>query len=239
MNKIKLFIGVVLVLLVGALLGSLGTGIYLKHRMIRFEPGGSPPHMRKAFIVKRLSGELDLTEAQRIEIEKIVGQSEAKILAVRRQYLPEIKKIVDQSFVLMKDKLDANQQEKLKELHDRLKKRHAKAFIHSIPTDKPPGRILYKMKERLKLTNKQEARLRPIIESMVEERRKIVEKYREHDQPAFFSLKHEMDELQESMEKRLAEVFTEKQMEEYRKIQDEERFEMHREKEKRRFGPFD
>ena len=239
MNKMKLFIGVVLVLLVGALLGSLGTGIYLKHRMSRFEPGRPPPHMRKDFIVKRLSRELDLTEAQRIEIEKIVEQSEAKIFSVRRQYLPEIKKIVDQSFVLMKDKLNANQQEKLQEIHERLKNRHAIALIHSIPTEKTAEQILHQMKERLNLTDQQEAKLYPIIETSVEERRNIVGKYRGQNQPAILSLKREMYELQESLEKRLAEILTDKQMEKYRKLQAEERFEMCRETQRRKSGPFD
>ena len=239
MNKTKLSIGVFLVFLVGVFAGSLGMGMYLKHQIKKFEPGGPPPLVRHGFIMKRLSRDLDLTETQRVEIEKIVEESETKIFAIRRQYLPEIKKIADQSFALMKDKLDAEQQEKLEELHERLKNRHARAFIHSIPTEKTAEQILYKMKKPLNLTNEQEAKLRPIIETSVEERRKIVEKYKEQDRPAFFSLKRDMYELQESIEKRLGEILEEKQMEEYRKIREEKCFEMRREKGKPRFGPFD
>jgi hypothetical protein len=240
MNKTKLSIGVVLVFLAGVFAGSLGMGIYLKHQLKGFEPGGHPPppHERHDFIMKRLSNELDLTEAQRIEIEKIVEDSEAKIFAIRRQYLPEIKKIVDQSFSLMKDKLDPKQQEKLKELHERLKNRHARALIHSIPINKTPEQILFKIKEQLELTYEQETKLRPIIETMVEERRKIVDKYRKQDHPAFFSLEREMHALQESIEKRFAEILTEKQMEKYRRIQEKERFEKFRQRKKGKVGPF-
>jgi hypothetical protein len=95
MNKTKLSIGVFLVFLVGVLAGSLGMGMYLKHQMKRFEPGGHPPPVRHGFIMKRLSRELDLTDAQRVEIEKIVKDSEAKFFAIRKKFMPEIEEIAE------------------------------------------------------------------------------------------------------------------------------------------------
>ena len=105
MNKLKLAVGVTLVFLVGALAGSLGTGVYLKHRMEKFTVGrpGRPP--RTAFLMRRLSRELDLTDAQRAEVKEIVEEYQEKIFAVRRKFLPKIKEITDQSFALIRDKL--------------------------------------------------------------------------------------------------------------------------------------
>ena len=118
MNKTKLSIGVFLVFLVGVFAGSLGMGMYLKHQMKRFEPGGHPPPVRHGFIMKRLSRELDLTETQRVEIDKIVKDSEAKFSAIRNQFMPEIEEIADQSFAAIKEKLNADQQTKLEGIEE-------------------------------------------------------------------------------------------------------------------------
>lgn len=50
--------------------------------MKRFEPGVPPPPVRHGFIMKRLSRELDLTEIQRVEIEKIVRFSEKSVSSI-------------------------------------------------------------------------------------------------------------------------------------------------------------
>ncbi|NWF55062.1 MAG: hypothetical protein HXY45_09740 [Syntrophaceae bacterium] len=73
-----------------------------------------------AFIVKRLTQDLDLTKAQQAEIRKIVEESEEKITAIRKQYWPEIKGIIDRSFALMREKLSPEQQKKLDMLHEKL-----------------------------------------------------------------------------------------------------------------------
>jgi hypothetical protein len=239
MNRFKLLAGVILVFLVGTLAGSLGAGVYFKHRMERFAAGGPPRHLRKVLLMKRLSNELDLTKEQRIEIEKIIKESANKIFAVRRKYLPDIKEITDQSFALMKEKLNADQKERLEELHEKLKDRHAKTFIQSIQIEETPEQVLSKMKDRLNLTEEQATKVRPIIEGRIERLRKIVEEYREQDRPEIFSLRREMRELQESTVKPLASILTEEQLEDYRRMQEEERFERRREMGRRKLGRFD
>ena len=120
MNKLKLVIGVTLVFLFGALAGSLGMGLYLRQEMERFEGGKHGGPERVALIVKRFTHDLDLTRAQQAEIRKIVEESEEKITAIRKQYWPEIKGIIDQSFALMREKLSPEQQKKLDALHEKL-----------------------------------------------------------------------------------------------------------------------
>lgn len=234
MHKLKLALGLILVFLVGALAGSLGTGMYIGHRIEKFAASGPRHHARTASLIKRLSNELDLTDAQRAEVEKIVEEYQEKIFAVRRKYLPDIKEITDESFALMKARLNPHQKEKLEELHEKLKDRHARAFIRSIQTEETSDQVLSEMKERLNLAAEQEIKVRPIIERSVRERRTILDKCKEQDHPDIFSVRREMREFEKSVEKRLAEILTKEQMEEYRRIQEErdleKRSEMHRRK---------
>ncbi len=129
MGKLKTAIGLILLFLVGALTGILGTEIYYKDRMDRFIERDPPPlHRRTPSVIKRFSREFNLTEQQRIEIEKIVKESEAKIFGIRQKYMPEIREIHDQSFKQMREKLNPDQQEKLEKLYEKIKRRHNKAL---------------------------------------------------------------------------------------------------------------
>ncbi len=232
MNKLKLIVGVILLLLVGALAGSLVTGVYYKHRMERFASGRASHHLRKV-VMKRLTNELDLTEEQRTEIGKIVKESQRRIFSIRREYLPEIREISDQSFALIKEKLNPEQKEKLVKLHEKLKDRHTKAFIQSIQIEESSDQVLSKMKEQLNLTEEQVRIAQPIIEESIKERRTIIQKYKANDRPDFYSLKREIRELQESVQKRLSQILTAKQMQKYLDIQKEERLKVRSEKRRR------
>ena len=239
MNKTKLSIGVFLVFLVGVFAGSLGMGMYLKHQMKRFEPGVPPPPVRHGFIMKRLSRELDLTETQRVEIEKIVKDSEAKFSAIRNQFMPEIEEIADQSFAAIKEKLNADQQTKLEGIEERIRTRHATSFINSITADNKPEQTLSKLKRHLNLTKEQISAVQPIIEKEHERLENIVEKYREQRHPKIRFMLREIGELRESTDKQLENFLTETQMEKYLEIQREKRFVIHPKTAKHRFGPID
>ena len=52
MNRLKLVIGVTLVFLAGALAGSLGTGIYLRHKMEAFEGGRHANRITKIKLIE-------------------------------------------------------------------------------------------------------------------------------------------------------------------------------------------
>jgi len=113
MNKIKLASGVLLVFLVGALAGSLGTGYYYKNRVKKFEAGGPPIQERIQIITGRFSNELDLTNEQRTEFEKIIKESQEKKIALVDKFQPEIKQINDDTFTSIKNKLTDEQKTKL------------------------------------------------------------------------------------------------------------------------------
>ena len=102
-----------LVFLVGALAGSLGTGYYYKNRVKKFEAGGPPIQERIQIITGRFSNELDLTNEQRTEFEKIIKESQEKKIALVDKFQPEIKQINDDTFTSIKNKLTDEQKTKL------------------------------------------------------------------------------------------------------------------------------
>ena len=115
MNKWKLISGIALVFILGALVGSIGTGFYFKHRYPRL----GDHRAGKAFVMERLSKELNLTQDQKINIGKIIEQMEEK----RREYFlrnwTEMEKSIDQ----MKKELNNDQQKKLDALRENFEKR--------------------------------------------------------------------------------------------------------------------
>ena len=122
MNKLKVWAGILLVFLLGALAGSVGTGAYLKHRIERFSRGGHPPI--RVVLMKKLAHELDLTETQRVEVEKILDQLETKLHELRQKHRPELEGLFAHSFDMIKEKLDQEQKAKLDEIREKLRNRH-------------------------------------------------------------------------------------------------------------------
>ncbi|MGB7064451.1 MAG: hypothetical protein WBF55_04815 [Syntrophobacteria bacterium] len=127
MKRWKLISGLLLVFVLGVLAGSLGTGVYLKDR---FEHIRKDPKARQAFIMRKLSKELELTPDQKIKVEKIVEQMGEK----RREFFlknrPEIKKIMDEGFAQIRKELNSDQQKKLDVLREEFEK-HRKARYSS------------------------------------------------------------------------------------------------------------
>ncbi|MDH3898731.1 MAG: hypothetical protein OEV18_15235, partial [Deltaproteobacteria bacterium] len=81
------------------------------------------PKARQAFIMRKLSKELELTPDQKIKVEKIVEQMGEK----RREFFlknrPEIKKIMDEGFAQIRKELNSDQQKKLDVLREEFEKR--------------------------------------------------------------------------------------------------------------------
>ena len=120
MKRWKLVSGLLLVFVLGILAGAFGTRIYLKDRFAHLR---KDPKARQAFIMRKLSKELELTPDQKTKIEKIVAQVGAK----RREFFlknrPEIKRIMDEGFSQIKKELNNDQQKKLDVLREEFEKR--------------------------------------------------------------------------------------------------------------------
>ena len=94
------------------------------------------------------------------------------------------------------------------------------------PAGKAPDQIILEMKERLNLTEEQAVQFHPIMEESIEKRHALVQNYRGKGLRGMRSLRNEMQELREKTEKQLETILTETQMEEFRKMQDEQRKKM-------------
>lgn len=124
MNRLKLWVGIFLLLVLGALVGSLITGMLVKQRIVHFREGR--PGAKRAYFVNKLARDLNLTEAQRIKIEEIMGQTHEKLSELREKHRPEFEKIREESFKQIKKELNEEQKQKLDELSQRFRKRFKK-----------------------------------------------------------------------------------------------------------------
>lgn len=74
--------------------------------------------------MKKLDHELDLTETQRVEVEKILERLETKLHELKQKHQPELKAVFDHNFDMIKEKLDQEQRSKLDEIREKMRKRH-------------------------------------------------------------------------------------------------------------------
>jgi hypothetical protein len=95
------------------LAGSLGTRYYHRDWSGRYL---QEPSARKALILKKLTKDLGLSEAQQKEFRAIVEETDKKLEASGVERRTAVKAILDESFARMKEKLDPEQQKKLEEL---------------------------------------------------------------------------------------------------------------------------
>jgi len=222
MNKLKVAIILLLVFAVGALAGSLGNKLYFKHRFERFVKGGRPPLMH--IFMKKMVRNLDLTKAQKADIEKIVSQAEKQIETFRQKYRPEFEKIMDDTIAQIKEKLTDEQKKKLDKLHEELKTRGRmghRGMPHSSIMGSMPDQLFAVMKERFNLTKEQEEKIRLIMDATTEKKRTILKKHGEQEREHMRILEKDMRALDKDMGKQLGSVLTEEQLKEYQKIQEE------------------
>jgi hypothetical protein len=122
MKRLKPITGILIVFILGILTGALAVRFYSKFESER------PPHRRSneervEFIMKRLSGDLDLTAVQQKEIRPIVALTEEKIQAIRDEYRPRIRTLLDENIKEIKTRLTPGQQTELDRIHTEWKRR--------------------------------------------------------------------------------------------------------------------
>lgn len=113
MKKWKLVLGILLILLLGVLAGSLGTNLYHKYRHEGFR---QDPSARNAFFLEMISRELDLTESQKRAFREIIDKLGNRIEEHFRKSHLEARKIMDEGFDLMSRDLTPDQRKKLLEM---------------------------------------------------------------------------------------------------------------------------
>ena len=120
MKKWRLITGVILVFILGLLVGSVGTQVYHRQWSERFKKA---PEARRAIFMNRLTKELRLTEDQQRQVEVIIKEADEKRKALFQKQRGAIRETIDESFTLIKQKLDPDQQQELEELRTKFEKR--------------------------------------------------------------------------------------------------------------------
>jgi len=121
MKKWQTWLVIAAVFVSGVVIGSVGSGFYMKHRIGGILHQGLPG-VRKV-IMKKLTSELNLTQDQQDEVEEVVEETQLQLQQLRAQYHPQMEKIVENGITAMKTRLTAEQQKKLDALYAKVKKR--------------------------------------------------------------------------------------------------------------------
>jgi hypothetical protein len=118
MKKWRLIGGVALVFALGVLAGIAGFHYYDRHHAERF---WKDPAQRRTFLLNKLTRRLDLSEEQQREFKIIIDDMDQKIMAMMEESRP--RKVMDEGFARMKERLDPDQRRKLDELRTRHEQR--------------------------------------------------------------------------------------------------------------------
>lgn len=220
MGKIKIIVGVLLVFALGIAAGILGTKMYFKHRMEQFARIEHPPVKR--LLMERLSSSLDLTEAQQKEIEKIVSRTMKEVHALKRTYQPELQKIINGGFDEISRKLNEDQKKKLKEFRDTMHWFRGRwRFSHysfSQSAEAWSDHFMASVNKHLTLTEDQQTRVRDIIQDYMKQRRTLVRGAWEAGPENYSTSPAQLKELNRDTEKKLEQILTVDQMQEYREV---------------------
>ncbi len=224
-NKIKVIAGIVIVFLLGALIGSLGTGIYFNNRIRNYVKGGRPLPIKR-FFMKRVS-DFDLTHTQQAEIEEIVNNLQKELFEFRLKSKPEAEKIIDRNISLIKEELNSEQKQKLDNLLKEYNQKRLNRRKHRRKKMSPDD-IMNAVKKRLKLTPEQEKQIQPIIKDQTQKFLPMFEKYRKEGREARQLIRSEIREYLQNAEKDLKNILTEEQLRELKKFWREQRRSNHK-----------
>ena len=137
MKKWKLVTGLALVFIFGLLVGSFGTGVYIKHH---FSPPKKDHSAMRAFLLKRFSQKLDLTEEQKNKFKAILDQVGERLEEHFRKTHSAIGEIIEPGFSQMKKMLSSDQQKKFDEVIEKFEKHRKKRPKHGPPRHPPRDR---------------------------------------------------------------------------------------------------
>ena len=131
MKNLKAFLGVLAVFVLGTLAGALVTHRIYQRRIHAFLRGGPAA---TEMIVRRMNWQLDLTPAQRAQVETIVRDSRQKLREARQQIDPQMRALFQDMDQRIREVLTPEQRVKFDKL---MAERQAK-WQHFRPPPAPP-----------------------------------------------------------------------------------------------------
>lgn len=216
MNKIKIVVTLVLVLLVGAFAGALGTRMYLGHKMEGSQSTRSrAPEERVKKIVKRLVDDLRLNAAQTVEVEKLVTKMEARATDLRVSYQPELRKIYDEGFQRINEILTDEQKKRLRARQERFSQRYNAFYFRSLRTAQNAIPDAAELKVRLGLDTAQASQVAAILADQRTQQAAVIDRYEKADHPDLAAVGADLAEIGKTARNRIAALLTPEQLTRY------------------------
>jgi Spy/CpxP family protein refolding chaperone len=123
MKRWKLWMGILLIFLLGGGLGSLGTGYVLKEHEHRFSHN---PARRTGHIVEKLTKKLNLSDAQKAQTEVIVKKTQEKSHSRFMSHREEMRSILNEGIAEIRKGLTPQQQGKMDQLQEEFERKRLK-----------------------------------------------------------------------------------------------------------------
>ncbi len=120
-SRIRIAVLFLMVFAVGAVAGSIATKFYIRHQLQNMMHGNLSK--RKTRIIRVLSRRLDLTPEQRRKIERIITQSQKRLIELRNKHFSEVSRIFDETSEKIKAELTPAQQAEFDKMYAKLKRR--------------------------------------------------------------------------------------------------------------------
>jgi hypothetical protein len=224
MNRWKVISGILLIFMLGAFCGVVGSGLFIKHRIKRFmDPAGPPPPIR--FLQQQLDA-FELSVDQQARIDRLFDDMHRDFVELFRQSQPEFKQTFDRYVLQIRNVLRADQQEKLDRvaarIESRLHRMQPPPFREKGPLsgDRPmgpgPERMLDRLAWELDLSRDQVRQMRPILEEQMEKRRSLLLEDTAGDERS--GLRERTEKLHQETNRQLEAILTPEQVESFRKI---------------------
>lgn len=121
MKKWKLWTGMLLIFIAGGAVGTIGTGLFVKHKILSIIEEGQPVVEKLA--VRILSRRLDLTADQKSETARIIRETQQRLQAIRLRVRPEALEIITTGKEDIRALLDPDQKKTLDQLYTKMKRR--------------------------------------------------------------------------------------------------------------------
>jgi hypothetical protein len=221
MNRWKVIAGILLIFILGAFCGVIGSGVLLKHRIKRFmDPAGPPPPIR---VLQRQLDAFELSEDQRVRVDALVDAMHREFTDFFRKTQPQFKAVFDRHVSQIRAVLDPVQQKQLDEAVNRIETRMKQPpFGRKGPRPGPdPERLFRRLQQQLNLSDDQLAQIRPILDEEMEKRHGMLSDAEgSHDRRA---RREQMMQLHQATEKRLQAILTPEQLEAFRTLRRERR----------------
>lgn len=110
MKNWKPILGILLVFALGILTGLFIAGAIARHGVDRISAEG--PHFIGQLVVRRMTGNLDLTPDQKTKIQTIIGQTRTEISAIRLEAAPKVRQSLETAYKEIRAILTPEQAEK-------------------------------------------------------------------------------------------------------------------------------